>query len=80
MESFDYDDYSETVEKFIKLMPKLSDLVRTLETDDLVVMKKYFDYQHKLNQRMSKQINEIVFIRKSKEYLEKMGKNERGGY
>ena len=80
MESFDYDDYSETFEKFIKLMPKLAELVRALETEDLVVMKRYFDYQHKLNQRMSKQINKILYIRKSKEYLEKMGKNERGGY
>jgi hypothetical protein len=54
MESFDYDDYSKTLEKFIKLMPKLAEHVKKLETDDLVVMKKYFDYQHKLNQRMSK--------------------------
>jgi hypothetical protein len=77
MESFDYDDYSETLEKFIKLMPKLTEHVKTLDTDDLVVMKKYFDYQHKLNQRMSKKINEIVFLRKSKElYLEKCGKHE----
>jgi hypothetical protein len=39
-------------------------------------MKKYFDYQHKLNQRMSKKINEIMFLRKSKKYLEKCGKRE----
>ncbi len=77
MESFDYDDYSETVEKFIKLMPRFSEYVRTLDTDDLIVIKKYFDYQHKLNQRMSKKINEIVFLRKSKElYLEKCGERE----
>jgi inorganic pyrophosphatase/exopolyphosphatase len=69
MESFDYDDYSETVEKFIKLMPKLAEHIKTFETEDLIVMKKYFDYQHKLNQRMSKKINEIVFLRKSKELL-----------
>jgi hypothetical protein len=42
MESFDYEDYSETVEKFIRLMPKLTEHVKTLETDDLIVMKKYF--------------------------------------
>ncbi|MBD3206524.1 hypothetical protein GF319_09300 [Candidatus Bathyarchaeota archaeon] len=77
MESFDHEDYSETVEKFIKIMPKLAEHVRTLDTDDLIVMKKYFDYQHKLNQRMSKQINKIVFIRKSEElYLEKFGKRD----
>jgi hypothetical protein len=77
MESFDYDDYSETLEKFIKLMPKLTEHVRTLDTDDLIVMKKYFDYQHKLNQRMSKKINEIVFLRKSRElYLEKCSERD----
>ena len=77
MESFEYDDYSETLEKFIKLMSKLTERVKTLDTDDLIVMKKYFDYQHKLNQRMSKKINEIVFLRKSRElYLEKCGERE----
>jgi hypothetical protein len=69
MESFDYEEYSETVEKFIKLMPKLTEHVRPLDTDDLILMKKYFDYQHKLNQRMSKKKNEIVFLRKSKNIL-----------
>jgi hypothetical protein len=80
MESFDYEDYSETVEKFIKLMHKLTEHIKTLETDDLIVIKRYFDYQHKLNQRMSKKINEIVFLRKSKEYLQKMGKTKCDGY
>ena len=65
IESFDYADYSETLRKFVDLMPKLHSQVEEMDVDDLVVMKKYFDYQ-----RISKQINAILF-KSSAEFIEK---------
>ena len=69
MESFDYADYSETLRKFVDLMPKLYSQVEGMDVDDLVVMKKYFDYQRIINQRMSKQINAILFKKSSTEFI-----------
>lgn len=60
MESFDFDDYKESVKKMIQLMPKLKEHVQDLETSDLEAMVKYFRFQQILNNRMSKSINEIL--------------------
>jgi hypothetical protein len=72
MESFDYNKYVETFEKFINLMPKLSDHVKTLDEEDLLVLKEYFEYQAIVNQRMSKKITQILFMKKSREMISKL--------
>ncbi|MBD3206382.1 hypothetical protein GF319_08565 [Candidatus Bathyarchaeota archaeon] len=69
MVSFNYEDYVETLEKFVDLMPRLYDQLNELDTDDLVVMKKYFEYQSKLNQRMSKQVNAVLLKKTSEEFI-----------
>ena len=57
MDSFDFDDYAESVKKMIQLMPKLKEQVEDLEKSELEAMVKYFEYQQLLNNRMSKSIN-----------------------
>jgi hypothetical protein len=70
MESFDYEDYAVTLKKFFRLLPELRVHAETLKIEDLVVMKKYFDYQRIINQRISKDINAILFKKTSEEFLE----------
>jgi hypothetical protein len=69
MESFDYKEYSETLEKFVQLMPELTETTKHLDNEDLMALKKHFEFQSLLNHRMSKKINEILFLKKGNEIL-----------
>jgi hypothetical protein len=70
MESFDYEDYISTLKKFFGLLPKLRVHAENLKIEDLIVMKKYFDYQRIINHRISKDINAILFKKTGEEFLE----------
>jgi hypothetical protein len=45
-------------------MPRLTETIKHLDNEDLMVLKRYFEYQSLLNRRMSKKINEILFLKK----------------
>jgi hypothetical protein len=74
MESFDYDDYLLTLKKCVQLMPKLRERAMDLEVEELEALRKYFNYQHIINERMSKAINMILMNKVS---TEKMKKSEK---
>jgi hypothetical protein len=76
MESFDYNDYVLTLKKCIQMMPKLRAQAKELEEDELEALMKYFNYQHVINERMSKSINEILMNKVASQTIKNTSKSE----